>query len=433
MSLLLYGGFLFGSVHAQNESEPIKETFAGDFSSVSVGEYWLEQVTHRGSAREKLDAEYRQGDFRVGIRYEIDQETRIDTLVLIGITKRFLEYKKDLLTLTAGNFYTTFGHGLTLRGFEEPDIYYDRDFDGLRLAAAWPKVEVTALVARPQNSATRKREGQLTGVEVTGSPLPFLSLGSSYVRSDAANTPQDPSFGLPVEELTGGSAGFNLSGISLYGEFTGRNTWGEYDPSFGWVGAKNAKGQGFYLSSTAGLAGLALSGEYKNYRNLDSPVNAPPTCNRTGRPLNYGRDERGYHVAVNGSPSVNLNLLGDYADSYTRDKSQRYSEATAEAQWQNLGVWLLEGVGTPHPRSRSPGLDPRQDRDRSRNRLHEVPRGEALCDAQWPAPSGQACLQSRRSPRILPGQRRAHLLLCPSGGRLRVVGAGQQEDTRIRE
>jgi hypothetical protein len=311
------------------------------FSCVSLGEYWIEQSTHRGFLRQKLDADVIQADFRGGVRLELDQENRIDTLLVSGFTKRFLEYRKDMLSLTAGNFYATFGRGLTLRAFEEADIYFDRDIDGLRLAGSWPNLEATALIGKPLESATRTRERQITGAEVKGTPLPGLNLAASYVRSDAANTSQDPSLGLPVEELSGTSASISWRNLSAYGEFASRNTWGQCDPDFGWVEDRNVKGRGWYFSGTAGLAGLAFFGEYKDYRNLDSPLNSPPTCNRTGRPLNYGWDEKGYHLEGNASPWEHVSFLADVSEAYTDDRSQRYAEASGEMEIERLESWSL--------------------------------------------------------------------------------------------
>src|SRR5258708_11387413 len=56
-------------------------------------------------------------DFTLGVRYEFDDPIEFGTGTK-GISRRYLEFKKDDFDVIAGNSYEIFGKGLTLNSFE---------------------------------------------------------------------------------------------------------------------------------------------------------------------------------------------------------------------------------------------------------------------------------------------------------------------------
>ncbi len=79
---------------------------------------------------------YSKGNFRAGIRYENYQNVMLGFPPGYkgeGITYRFVQWTKDGLDITAGNFYEQFGSGMVLRAYEERGLGYDNMFDGVRL------------------------------------------------------------------------------------------------------------------------------------------------------------------------------------------------------------------------------------------------------------------------------------------------------------
>jgi len=322
----------------------LPQAISQELSLLNRGEYWVEEKDQREFFKDRFDADYIWGDFRFGVRFEMDEEARIDTLLFSGISKRFCQYKRDFLTLTVGNYYATFGRGLILREFAEEELYFDRDFDGVRLLGSFPLTDFTFLVGRPLDPATRKRENLLYGLDFKGRLQNLLTLGTSYVRSDATNTPTDPSFGLPVEELLGFNWSFDYKGLNFYGEAARRYTWGEYEVGSGWVGKENVKGRGIYLTTNLALYGLGLALEYKNFQNLDSRFNSPPTCNRTGKPLNNGKDERGFQAEFNASPLNYLTILTSYSEVTSPRYNQSLKDGYGEFQLRSGENWLFEGA-----------------------------------------------------------------------------------------
>ncbi len=82
-----------------------------------------------------LNVIYANGPFTAGIRYEgyLNPITGFDPRYKgQGIPYRFVQFKKGMFDLTAGNFYEQFGNGLILRSYEEWNLGYDNSIDGFR-------------------------------------------------------------------------------------------------------------------------------------------------------------------------------------------------------------------------------------------------------------------------------------------------------------
>lgn len=82
-----------------------------------------------------LNVIYTNGPFTAGIRYEgyLDPILGYDPRYKgQGIPYRFVEFRKNMFDLTAGNFYEQFGNGLVLRSYEEWNLGYDNSIDGFR-------------------------------------------------------------------------------------------------------------------------------------------------------------------------------------------------------------------------------------------------------------------------------------------------------------
>src|SRR4030095_9149926 len=71
-------------------------------------------------------------DFMFGTRYEYDDPIEFGKGTK-GISRRFIEFKKDDFFVRAGNFYEVFGSGLSLNAFESRQIGWNTEFDGIKL------------------------------------------------------------------------------------------------------------------------------------------------------------------------------------------------------------------------------------------------------------------------------------------------------------
>jgi hypothetical protein len=317
-------------------------------SALNRGEYTQEDSTRRESFRDRLDLDLHFREFLIGGRYQMDEEVRVDTLLGEGLTKRYVEYRKDWFSARAGNSYSTFGRGLTFRSFEDDNVYIDRDVDGIKVSVNHARGEIQALAGRPRSDVTHKRDDVIAGGSALGQVIPNVSLGGTYVRRDAANTPQDSSWGRPVEELGSGIGRVILGDLDLYGEYAQRWTWGRYDPLLGgWIGMNNVRGQATYGSLSFTPVGWGLTVDYKDYRNFDFAYNAPPWVNRLNRNLNKAHDEQGWQGELTTSPTPSVNLVGNFSDGWSHDYTERLQHGYGEFKLQSLdkGLLLLWGEG----------------------------------------------------------------------------------------
>ena len=111
---------------------------------------------------------YTTSNFSAGMRYEANHN------VLLGFDKRYngegipyryVQFNKDGLDITLGNFYEQFGSGMILRAFEERNLGYDNAFDGFRLNYSPCKgVYLKSLVGR-QRLFFDKGEGIVRGFD----------------------------------------------------------------------------------------------------------------------------------------------------------------------------------------------------------------------------------------------------------------------------
>ena len=312
-------------------------------SALNRGEFTQEETSRRQSFRDRFDVDLRYRELLFGLRYELDEEIRVDTLLGEGLTKRYFEYRRDWFSGRAGNFYTTFGRGLTFRTLLDDNVHMDQDMDGLKVALNHRLGELQAIAGRPHSEVNHRRDDLVSGGALLAQPAANLSLGGTYLRREATNAHEDPSWGLPVEELGSGLGRVTWRDFDLYGEYAQRWAWGRYDPLSGWIGMDNLRGQASYGSLTFSPEGWGLTVDYKDYRKFDFQYNGPPWVNRLNRSVNTspGLDERGWQGELTWSPTPSTNLVGNFSDGWSRDYVQRMQHGYGELKYQRLGKGTL--------------------------------------------------------------------------------------------
>ncbi len=83
-----------------------------------------------------LNLNYEYQDFSAGLRYESYRNPLLGfetDYTGSGITYRYINYKKDGLDVTVGNFYDQFGNGLVFRSYEERGLGLDNAMEGIRV------------------------------------------------------------------------------------------------------------------------------------------------------------------------------------------------------------------------------------------------------------------------------------------------------------
>lgn len=308
--------------------------------ALNRAELTMERNTRRETFRDRLDVDFFYEKYRIGARFEMDEEIRIDTLLGERLSQRFAEYKDKKFYARFGNFYGTFGKGLTFRSFADENVYLDRDVDGIKFwGKLGDKVEGTGLAGKIRSDISHLRTDLLAGGEINFLLSDKISFGGCYLRQDASNLPRDVSLGMPVEELASGNISASWGGIDFYGEYGERYTWGKYDPIYGWIGTENINGKAGYISLNYSREGFGIALDAKNYRNFNFPYNGPPTVNRLFRFVNSGLDERGWQGEVTFSPYLWLTLIGNFSDAWSTDKAQGLKNGYIEWRMEKLKKW----------------------------------------------------------------------------------------------
>lgn len=299
--------------------------YSGEFSGLNQSSLWIEENTYRTSFLNRLYFDYLWGDFRIGGRFRIDESLRKDSIIGEVLSQRYLEYTKGPFSFWIGNFYETFGQGLTLSLFEEEALNIDRNMDGIKGGIDLDKLNLKALGGRPRNKSG-KREDLLYGLETSLSPFSYLRTQASYLRFDATNTPEDPSFGLPIEEWIDLTGKTTIGPFDVTTDYAKGYKWGEYDSSYGWVGVEQTPCYGLYLSLNLALSGLGINLGYKDYKNLDSRFNSPPPLSHSQRSLNEGKDERGFQIESQFTPKQGISFNIGYSNAWAKSSPDSLSE-----------------------------------------------------------------------------------------------------------
>lgn len=297
-----------------------------------------------GSLKQGIKAE-------IGLGFLSDQETWDDDQLFSGFSKRYLQLKTGMLSVRIGTYHAVLGRGLVLNCANEQAAKTDRYLDGAMAGASWEDWGEARLLLGRIKENTRELDTSKTylGTELKLTRLSTLMPGLAYLRANADGQGTDPSLGKPVEEHYSGSLSGTLGPVEYYCEYGGRRTYGRLSPTAGWIGSDDLNGHAFYGSLSASFSGLGVLLDLKRYRDFDAAVNAPPPCNREGRLLNNGRDERGLQLDLTATPWAHLELHGNIsaagnteeADSVAADDGtvyageQKWSDILVEGKWEH--------------------------------------------------------------------------------------------------
>ena len=222
-----------------------------------------------------LNVNYEYQDFSAGLRYESYRNPLLGFETDYkgsGITYRYVNYKKDGLDVTVGNFYDQFGSGLVFRSYEERGLGLDNAMEGIRVKyTPVAGLTIKGLVGVQRNFFTLGK-GIVRGADVDWNLNESISklkdkktqliLGGSFVSKYQVDDDND--FILP--ENVGASAGRITI---LHG---GWNIGGEYafkinDPSYtnGYI-YKN--GSATLLTASYSKSGFGLNFGAKRIDNM---------------------------------------------------------------------------------------------------------------------------------------------------------------------
>ncbi|MCC6865422.1 MAG: hypothetical protein IT280_04615 [Ignavibacteria bacterium] len=218
-------------------------------------------------------------DFLAGVRFEYDDPIEFGKSRK-GITRRFIEFKKDEFTARAGNFYELFSSGLTLNSFESRPIGWNTEFDGAKInyKKSWGKkgsikfngtLVAGGLDYNDINDTARTETYSIRAGNFNVSPIKYFNIGGSYLYTDG----KIPTGNLNTEisaEIFEGNVGLNYKGFNLLFSYANKVTISKPNSIF--TQSKAPRGDGAYGSISYTTEGFGVAVDYKNYRfNVTTP------------------------------------------------------------------------------------------------------------------------------------------------------------------
>jgi hypothetical protein len=142
------------------------------------------------------------GDFEANVVYEAHQPQpswSSDTTGQ-GIYERWITFKRKNLTVTAGNFYTLLGKGITLKSFRDREMRYNSNIDGVQFNFSNDFIDLTALGGRPRDLAGYRLK-PLEAAELRLTPVQWGFLGVTYVQTTLPSSSKPSSWGSGYVQL----------------------------------------------------------------------------------------------------------------------------------------------------------------------------------------------------------------------------------------
>jgi hypothetical protein len=176
--------------------------------------------------------------------------------------KRYIEADVAPVILRAGHFSESWGSGLALSCFENRDLYFDSELDGVKVDVDSDPLSAAVLRGTSQDGRLVKKAEITAGH--AGLRMFGQSLGFSAVFMDSGAYPEA-----------------NLQAMDwrlAYGPITlqGERAWNETQ-----LALKPAHGHATYVSSVVTLAGFSTLLEYKDYDyGVATPFQNPAICYR---------------------------------------------------------------------------------------------------------------------------------------------------------
>lgn len=317
-----------------------------DFSNLNLSnhlEYSFDTKTDDEILEDWFDLRYQTDPFSFGARFEAYQPSERSAgkgknlpadSSFQDIPFRFLEFQRDGIRVTAGNFYDIFGRGIAFRSYENRDVRVDNNLDGIRVGVQRDIFDAKFLTGKMLNKNVsgipQERFGLLHAANFEAhlsdryriGPFQHFLVGSSVSRMSVS--------GLRNEIVTG-RVEFGLEHLFFYGEYGDRN---------------NSNGQAVYLGTNLDLFGVGLTLEYKEYEEFDFHNN-PPALTREHTYTLLGRnawqmnpnDEKGVQIEASYMPVPMNTLLLNYSRTTNLDGGLKFEECYGE--WSRYqGDWL---------------------------------------------------------------------------------------------
>jgi hypothetical protein len=333
---LFFSVFAFGFSSAQEFD--FLESDSWSISASNQLEFSSDRKTHQDIFHNWTDVDLGYGVYSVNLRYDAHQPDDLG-VSWQKLSFRNFQLSSDFLQLTAGNYYVLFGRGLILRSYENRDLRYDNNIDGVKGILEFEGFNLTMLGGTATGPYERLSD-PLHAADGKVAVTDWMTVGGTYLRTHITD------FGLV--RFRGGNASLNLPHVDFYGEYAKKYN----PPQPFWPD----EGEGIYLSANVFTAGMGLALEYKDYDdfdfiNQDVTFNNPPPLAREHLYTLLNRhsylldlvDERGIQAEITSTPSEQLWLLANYSYTENSEEELIFSETYGELEYEYKDRAILKG------------------------------------------------------------------------------------------
>jgi len=289
-----------------------------------------------------LNADYRYGIFRAGVRFDVFQPNDPNPAVsrgkenFSGIDFTYFKVnfgkKKKGFDFTIGNFYSTFGRGMLVKIYEDRNVRVDNNLLGAKFYGRYGKFSFTAFSGTAANSQNVRKD-ILHAADLDFKLSRKIRIGAS-VASDkpfvasAART-----------SMFSGRTQIRLWNFDFYGEYALKQNQDVAEKVFD--NSNRFVGKGIYGNLNFYYKTFSISSEVKYYDNFmftsyDKTViyNTPPSLtqdysyillNRHPHALNQN-NEQGFQISFNYLFSKTLSFKGNYGKTKSLGVSSDYQK-----------------------------------------------------------------------------------------------------------
>ena len=322
-----------------------------EFRSFREGEKWVISSNEVGVFFKELEAGFSFSIYEPG--WSNLFQRRMD------LTKKFIVYEGDFLSIRVGSYYTNIGRGILLNVSGDETVLLDRFIDGLLIEFQKEIVGFKSFTGIPKNYLYYKLTDSTDFI--AGGDF-YFSSGRFYIGAGTTYLKSKDFLGKKRETYFAGlNTKFSFGNFDIYSELCGRKGW---DVHF----YTDTSGYAIFSGVSYSVEGFSLRIETKDYKRFGYTYSLPPPLNHYGIYLNNARDEKGYEIECAFSLKENIYLTLDYSKTTSEMSDGLLEEFFGSLKYigkvvqfsisgDNIFLKNAMGIGLPKRREFTPNIN----------------------------------------------------------------------------
>ncbi len=331
----------------------------------------LEDIENRETFENWMNINYTRGIFSTSFRFDTfqpfddaDNPVLVPDHVSTDLAFKNIGIKAKRFELEVGNYYVLLGRGLLLSSYEQRDIRFDNNLEGVKTKFKHDLLELTALTGSPEDENGERNDILHAGDLEIKIPSEYLfGQRLNYGFTVLSNQFQAQE-GTEFQRLiaTSNRAELTSSYFDFYGEYGNKQNTrlGKATLSDSTNGNPfYQKGSGLYLSGVVTTEFASLSAEWKDYDNFriapsnvsSEFYNTPPSVIRqhsytllNRHPLRLDQNnEKGYQLELTIFPTEKAVIVLNTSQTKNQDSDSEFAKRFRISERENFApgatVW----------------------------------------------------------------------------------------------